>query len=159
MAMLKLHSIIDLFAAVDPQVHDGLVYGMVCGDRAEVVYRHLCLGWVLWLNCYAIFVKSLHLAILKTESKTIHSGLVSPSPFLVISVQLIIYHPRRLLLSFLSTCYKGSQTVMSELRMCTFYWHAQSMPFKVLSVNLSQFTHDLAFLTSKQIRQNYSIKW
>ena len=44
-------------------------------------------------NCN--FFKSSHLAILKAESKTIKSWLTTPSHFLVISVQLIIYHLRQ----------------------------------------------------------------
>ena len=45
MAMLKFHSIIDFLPAVHPQVDGG-----GGGDRADVVYRCLCLDWVLWLN-------------------------------------------------------------------------------------------------------------
>ena len=86
-------------AAVDPQAD-----GWVLVDRAEVVYRHLCVDWVLWLNCHAILKTFLHLTIHKAESKNIQSGLATSYHFIIISVELIMYNLRQLFISFFSAC-------------------------------------------------------
>ena len=51
MAMLELHSIIDFFVVLLSHRYMDGGWGK---GRAEVLYKCLCLDWVLWLNCHVI---------------------------------------------------------------------------------------------------------